>query len=142
MIQMMTVIFMSKSESRKATKHLSFRVTPDEFEQLSAMAAVSKISVSSFCRRAAFSAAALPAPAYENRTPDKAAADFHKILGQIGRIASNLNQLTKLANSTKTVPVQKDLKILFAELRALREQILSGAKTHHNNSETYHGGAE
>lgn len=136
----MTVIFMSKSESRKATKIISIRVTPDEYDQVSAMAAVSNTSVSAFCRRAAFSAAALPMPSYENKAPEKAAAELRVVLGQIGRISSNLNQLTKLANSIKSVPVQKDLRIIFAEVRALREQILSGAKTHHDYSDLHHGG--
>jgi len=115
---------MSKSESRKATKHLSFRLLPDEFDQLSAMAAVSKISVSSFCRRASFAAAALPVPAYESRVPDENAAELRGILGQIGRISSNLNQLTRLANTTKTVPENRELKLLFAEVRALRVNII------------------
>jgi len=119
---------MSKSESRKATKHLSFRLLPDEFEQLSAMAAVSKTSVSSFCRRAAFSASALPLPTYESRVPDENAAELRAVLGQIGRISSNLNQLTRLANTTKTVPENRELKLLFAEVCALRVNIIDAVK--------------
>jgi len=118
---------MSKSEKRKATKHLSFRLLPDEFEQLSAIANVSEISVSSFVRRAALQAAALPVPSYEGKTPNKVAADYTKILGAIGKLGNNLNQLSRLANSTKSLPEQKELRILFAEIRALRQDILSGA---------------
>lgn len=115
---------MSKSNSRKATKVLAFRMTPDEAVQLRAVAESQNLGVTTFARRAAFSAASLSSPEYERRTPDPAKADLAKVLGQIGRMASNLNQLTKMANTQKQVPEVKELKVLFAEIRALRKDIL------------------
>lgn len=115
---------MSKSNSRKATSVLAFRMTPDEAFQLRAVASSQNLGVTTFARRAAFQAAALSSPEYERRTPDPAKADLAKILGQIGRMASNLNQLTKLANTNKQVQEIKELKVLFAEVRALRKDIL------------------
>jgi len=118
----------SKSESRKATKSISFRLTPDELIQVQALAAASKVGVSTFARRATFSASALPVPSYEQKTPDNLSANLHRVLGEIGRIGNNLNQVAKIANSTKTSPVSNDLRLLFAELRALRQDILRGVK--------------
>jgi len=118
---------MSKSETRKTTKMLSFRLTPDEHAQLIAVAAVSGVGLPTFVRRAAFASAALPAPAYEGRRGDKMIVDYTKILGAVGKIGNNLNQLSRLANSKKSMPEQKELRLLFAEIRALRQDIMSGA---------------
>jgi len=118
---------MSKSESRKTSKILSFRLTPDEHQQLIAVSSVSGLGLPTFVRRAALQAAALPIPTYEGKTPNKTAADYTKILGAIGKLGNNLNQLSRLANSKKSLPEQKELRILFAEIRALRQDILSGA---------------
>jgi len=117
---------MSKSENRKTSKMLSFRLTPDEYEQLAAVASVSGVSIPIFIRRSAFAAAALPVPAYEGRTPCKTAAEYTRILGAVGKIGNNLNQLTKIANLTKSAPAQKELRLLFAEIRALRTDIING----------------
>lgn len=119
---------MSKSENRQTSKILSFRLTPDEYSRLAAVCAASGLSISAFVRRVAFKAAALPVPVYEGRQPDKAAAYNTQILGAVGKIGNNLNQLTKLANSTKSLPAQRELRIIFAEIRALRIDILGGAK--------------
>lgn len=115
---------MSKSNSRKATSIIAFRMTPDEAVQLRSVASNQGLGVTTFARRAAFQAAALSSPEYERRTPDPAKADFVRILGEIGRMSSNLNQLTKLANTKKQLPEPRELKVLFAEVRALRENIL------------------
>jgi len=117
---------MSKSENRKTSKVLSFRLTPDEHSQLAAVAAVSGVGLPTFVRRAAFASASLPSPSYEGRQPDKTAAEYTRILGAVGKIGNNLNQLTKIANSTKSAPAQKELKLLFAEIRALRTDIING----------------
>lgn len=90
---------MSKSSSRKATKVLAFRMTPDEAIQLRAVAEFNGIGPTTFARRAAFEAASLAVPEYERKLPDPAKADMGKILGQLGRLNSNLNQLAKIANT-------------------------------------------
>jgi len=120
---------MSKSEKRKASKMLSFRLTPDEYDQLLAVAAVAGVGIPTFVRRAACQASSLPAPSYEGRTPDKMAADYSRLLGAIGKIGNNLNQMTKIANATKSAPAVKDLKLVFAEIRALRIELIDLAKS-------------
>lgn len=115
---------MSKSESRKASEILTFRLTPEESAQLRAVAASQGIGPTTFARRAAFAAAALSTPEYEARLPDPKKADLAKLLGQVGRMASNLNQLTKLANTTKQLPDARVIKLLAGEVRELRNNIL------------------
>ncbi len=115
---------MSKSNSRKASEVLAFRMTPDESAQLRAVAASQGIGPTTFARRAAFSAAALPTPEYEAQTPDPKKAELARLLGLVGRMASNINQVAKIANTTKQAPEAKELKLLFAEIRELRKNIL------------------
>jgi len=115
---------MSKSESRKASEILTFRLTPEESAQLRAVAASQGLGPTTFARRAAFAAAALPTPEYEARLPDPKKADLAKLLGLVGRMASNINQMTKLANTTKQVPEQRVLGMLKGELRELRNDIV------------------
>jgi len=117
---------MSKSENRRATKTISFRLTPDEHEQVTAMAVVNKIGVSTFARRAVFVSSSLHKPSYEQKIPTQNSIDLRHILGQIGKIGNNLNQLSKIANTEKSSPARKELKVLFSELRALRQDILNG----------------
>lgn len=116
---------MSKSNSRKATSVIAFRVTPEEALQLRAMAKTRGIGPSSFARQATFRAAALAKPAYEAKTPNPYAADLHKALSLIGRMASNINQIAKQANALKQAPESRFLKVLQAEIRALRLDLVN-----------------
>jgi len=125
---------MSKSENRKASKMLSFRLTPDEYDQLSSVASVSGIGLPTFVRRVACQAAALPVPSYEAKQPDKSAADYSRLLGAIGKIGNNLNQIAKVTNASKSPPAVKELKVIFAEIRALRADLIQSAKTHHGGA--------
>lgn len=119
---------MSKSSSRRASVILAFRMTPDESAQLRAVASSVGTGPTTFARNATFKAASLPAPEYAAKFPHPQKADLAKLLGLVGRMASNLNQLTRVANAAKTVPEKERrlLRVLFAELRALRQDILAG----------------
>jgi len=115
---------MSKSEKRKADVVISFRMTSDESEALRAAAAMSGLGPTTFARRAAFAAAALPAPAYEARTPNPNKVELAKALGLLGRMASSLNQLAKIANSAGQLHSPKLIKELTNEVRALRSDLV------------------
>lgn len=107
---------------------LSFRLTPEEYEQLHAVASVSGLGLPTFVRRAAFSSALLSVPAYEARQPNLVKADLAKIIGQLGRIASSANQLAKVANSTGTPLQAMSIIELQKELAAIRTHVVRLAK--------------
>ncbi|KAB2774647.1 MobC family plasmid mobilization relaxosome protein [Brucella anthropi] len=115
---------MSASNSRKATSVISFRMTPGESEALRASAKAHGLGVTSFARRAAFDAASLPHPAYETKKPDPRKVEIAKLIGEVNRIGGNVNQIAKICNTVKQAPSSKDVKALFAEVRALRVDIL------------------
>jgi len=115
---------MSRSEKRKASEILAFRMRPDEAEALRAAARAQGVGPTTFARRAAFEAANLPTPVYEAKAPDPRKTEVAKLIGEINRIGSNINQLARVANSTKQPPAVKAINTLFAELRALRLDIL------------------
>lgn len=115
---------MSRSDSRKATEIIAFRMRPEEAEALRAAAKASGLGPTTFARRAAFDAASLPFPEYEAKSPDPRKIEAAKIIGEINRIGSNVNQLAKIANTTKQTPAAKEVKLLFAEVRALRQDVL------------------
>ncbi|MBA8838836.1 plasmid mobilization protein [Ochrobactrum sp. RH2CCR150] len=120
---------MSASNSRKATQVLTFRMTPDEGDALRAAAKANGIGPATFARRAAFKAASLPLPGYEAKAPDPDKIDKARLIGEINRIGSNLNQIAKITNLTKRAPSSKEVKVLFAEVRALRIDILKALET-------------
>lgn len=114
---------MSKSNKRQATRLLNFRLTPEDYEVLVLASAVSGMGPSTFARRAAFRAASLVVPDYE-RKADPIAADKARILGELGRIGSNANQLARIANTTRSAPAAQAVAALVEELRALRASVV------------------
>lgn len=121
---------MSRSESRKATVTLSFRLTPDEHEAVKAAAEMQGIGPTTFARRAAFQAAALPAPAYEAKGRDPCKVDMARALGMLGRIASSANQLARHANTSQEFRDRVAVHALAHELREFRKELVkeSGAQ--------------
>ena len=120
---------MSKSKSRKATKQLVFRLTPEESDAVFFASCAHGVGPSTFARRATFRAAELGAPAYEKKV-NPYAADVSRILGQLGRMASSLNQLARVANSTGDLRGRVAVFALVDELKAFRLDLLkaSGGK--------------
>lgn len=117
---------MSRSESRKATVTLSFRLTPDEHEAVKAAAEMQGIGPTTLARRAAFQAAALSAPGYEAKGRDPRKMDMARALGLLGRIASSANQMAKAANTTGEMRSVVAVHALAHELREFRKELVKG----------------
>ena len=96
--------------AREYTVILCTRFRPDEAERLRALAAEVRLSPARYLREAALGARFQPR------------ADA-VLLAQLARIGNNLNQLARVANSTRAVPALRVLSLALDELRALLARV-------------------
>ncbi len=92
----------SGSETRKRQQIVKVRCTLDEAAQLAALARRQGKTVSS-CVRDALIISGIPAPRPRRRVPAADERDLARILGQLGKWGSNLNQLAHQANTDEPV---------------------------------------
>lgn len=115
---------MPRSETRQATKLMTFRLTPEDHAAIVAAATEHGVGPTTFARRATFRAARLGSPSYERRSPDPMAAVLARAVGELGRIGSNVNQVARVANARRDVDMAAFVDAM-AELRALRADLLA-----------------
>lgn len=84
----------SGSETRQRTVVRTVRLTPEEAAQLDEKARETGITVGALIRHAALS---VPVPRRSRRPPVELET-LGRVLGQLGKIGSNINQLSKHAN--------------------------------------------
>ncbi len=97
---------------RRRYKQLNIRLTPEEYQQIKDDAALMSITIGAYMRKIALDA---PVPKQSKR-PCVEVQTLAKILGHIGKIGSNLNQIAQAANSY----VPYDKVQLTNELNALK----------------------
>lgn len=93
----------SGSETRRRQRIVKVRCTVDEAAQLAAVARRQGKTISSCVRDTLITADALSAPKPRRRTPAADERDLARILGQLGKWGSNLNQLAHQANMDEPV---------------------------------------
>jgi hypothetical protein len=111
----------SGSEKRQRTKRRSVRFTADEFNEIAAKADTSGLGFAAFLRAAALDGHA--GPRAQRRPPADHKA-LRQILGHVGRIGNNVNQIARALNSGE----QASLPDLQEALRAyldIRNAILA-----------------
>ncbi len=111
----------SGSEKRQRTKDVRIRLTPAEYEALTEAATRAALSLGSYARRVLLDAA----PPRQSRRPPVERAELARLLGHIGRIGSNLNQIARHANSEGRFVEEEGLHRLCDELRAIRDAALA-----------------
>lgn len=111
------------SETRKTTELVTIRVTPEDHARIVQAGAAQGLGPSSFARVAVCKAVGLPSPNVR-RKPDPVKQDIAKMLGEIGRIGNNVNQLARVANSTGDVASIVAVDSLRSQLEELAEAVL------------------
>ncbi len=86
----------SGSEKRQRTKRLSIRFTAEEFNRISAKADGSGIAFAAYMRAAALDGDAGPRA---QRRPPADHKVLRELLGHVGRIGNNINQISRSINS-------------------------------------------
>jgi len=107
------------SEKRVRTAHLTVRLTPDERGSIDDAAERAGLTSGSYARAVLLGA---PAPR-QVRRPRVDRKELARLLGQIGHIGGNLNQLAKAANCNEFVDPQQ-VREALASIRSIREGIL------------------
>lgn len=108
----------SGSQTRQRSRSVNVALTDAERAKVEADAHALGLSLSGYAR-------ALLVGAVTPRTPRRPlpnATELARLLGQLGKVGSNLNQLTKLGNQGQLVP-PSSLAACIAEVQAVTEQL-------------------
>ena len=109
---------MSRSESRKRTKMLPTRWTPAEHEQLSQRARRAGLSRAAFIRLKTLG----DEGARSQKRPSKERRDLAQLLGELGKIGSNINQIARHLNSGGDMQRQFAEQLVTA-IRAIQQKV-------------------
>jgi len=102
------------------TKFVAVRCTPAKHAAYEAAAAKAGLSVGAYLRALADGA---PGPRAVRRPPIERVA-LAQVLGALGRVGSNVNQLTRVANTTGALPQAATLKEVSAEICVMRAALM------------------
>lgn len=108
--------------SEHLTKTTTFRLSPEEFDRLRAIAETRGYGPSAFARKEVL--AALGASVRPRRLPQPDAVLLAKVLGELGRIGSLANQITRVANATGCIGSAAAVDALRSELQTLAKLVL------------------
>ncbi len=110
----------SGSDQRVRTKHITIRLTPEERAAIDSAAERAGLTSGSYARQVMLGA---PAPRQVRRPPVER-RELAKLLGGLGRVGGNLNQLAHRANAG--MPAERGaLMSALDDLRAMRDAVLT-----------------
>ena len=109
---------MQKSEKRQRTKIINFRVLPEELNLFQQRCQASGLSKSDYFRQTCLDSK----PLRKRKAPTTDTAALLHLLGQIGRLGNNLNQIAK-AQNMGYLSTHGELNEALTELKSLRLQI-------------------
>ena len=110
---------MSASQTRQRAKVLQVRLTPAESATIEAKARASGLSLSGYARQTLLGE---PTPRTQRAAPTPEAQALSALIGQLGKAGNNLNQLTKLGNQGRPLPML-ELSATLAAIRLAAEKI-------------------
>ena len=102
------------------SKLVPIRFTPGQFEQLTDTASEAGMSVGAFARAVLLGS---PGPRAVRKPPVQK-AELARLLGELGKIGSNVNQLARAYNQYRGLPEEQDLAAIKADLMAMRAAIM------------------
>jgi hypothetical protein len=99
---------------------ISVRCTKEDHSAISAAAAKAGLSVGAYLRTLAIST---PGPRAVRRPPIER-KELAFLLGQIGKLGSNVNQIAKHANTNRVLPGERVLALMREDIGQMRTAIL------------------
>ncbi len=110
---------MSGTEKRQRTRLKAIRLTPDELAAIETAAERAGMTVGAYMRSVVLAA---PVPRQSRRPPVERRA-LAQLLGQIGKLGSNINQLAKYGNLGRLIE-DRHLAEAAADIAALRTAVM------------------
>jgi hypothetical protein len=108
------------SEKRRRTAHITIRLTPDERTAIDESAQRAGLTAGSYARSILLAA---PTPRQVRRPPVER-RELARLLGEVGRVGNNLNQIARALNSGAE-PDDGALAEALAGLQPVRDAILA-----------------
>ena len=103
-------------EEENLTVRLDIRCSPEQKQKLAEVAKIAGLTVSSYARQILFNAT----PPRHSQRPSVDKDLLIQVLGQIGKIGSNINQIAHNFNATGAPPHIPALEEELTELKKLR----------------------
>lgn len=116
---------MMEKSKRQQTEKITFRVLPEVKKQLEIDAEKVGLSVSGLVKFRTCGDAAALMPTKQKRLPSDMGM-LRQILGKLGRIGGNVNQIAKRLNSTDDFRIEKrEVDVLVYRVRQIRSDLLA-----------------
>ena len=109
----------SGTEKRARDRHITIRLSAEERARLDDAAERAGLTTGSYARQLLLGAP----PPRQSRRPPVERRELAKLLGELGKIGSNLNQLAKATNQGLVV-YHNEILVALGGLRVVREAIL------------------
>jgi len=103
------------------TKRLAVRCTPRQFSIMDAAATRAGLSLGAFSRAVLLGD---PGPRAVRRPPVEKAM-LARLLGAIGKVGSNINQISHHANAARSAPALHELRLIRRDLAQMRAATLN-----------------
>ena len=110
----------SGTETRKRAKVLQVRLSPDELAEIEAQANRAELTPASYARSILLSA---PAPRARRR-PAVETQEVARLLGELGKVGSNLNQIAHRLNAGDAIG-SASIAEAVADVQAMRDACLA-----------------
>lgn len=110
---------MSSSQTRQRAKVLQVRLTTEERAKVAAAASASGLSLSGYARETLLGE---PTPRTQRAAPTPEIKTLAVLLGKLGMVGNNLNQLARLGNQGQFIP-PAELKTALAAVEAAAQRI-------------------
>ena len=109
-----------KRSANPLDKVLRIRCSTPELAELDARARKSGLSIGGFVRAVAFGSAGPRAV----KRPTVEKEQLARLLGEIGKLGSNVNQIARHVNATRDLPTVQELDEMRSELVAMRAELM------------------
>jgi Bacterial mobilisation protein (MobC) len=102
-------------------KFIAVRVTVEDRAKIADAAGEAGLSIGAFLRSLALGSAGARAV----KRPSVERVELARLLGELGKLGSNVNQIAKAFNSTGRIPTPQELPVMQTDIAAIRAALMT-----------------